>query len=467
MHKRFFKKLPLLLTFCLFTSLLPASGSVLCSANADEIYTKSHRNYGSDGSKGSDGRVGRNGRDGQSQTIFTDGSPVNLELSGQDGEDGEDGRRGYQPHCGSQPRNVNHNIRAPNGGNGGNGGRGGDGGNGGSLNVNYTNLADLRQILVRASGGKGGRGGRSGYGGEGCNCRTRRWEIETCEGTPGTPGHKCTKKTYRCHDGRDGEYGINGSNGNQGRLGTLSIIQGKEPLASDMPTLQSAITELSGKKLDLSKNKWNIRTGAVSLLAPGSVIADEYREFAQRLEGSFQLVWQEKQAIASFANQTATLSLDDNKQVAITFPEDLWIAGSSKTESDLTTFTVNHAIPKKDVTRLAVAEFLGAEQDLTLKIVDLAAKSDAIQSQFRVKMRSRDNSAGFSDYQTVYDGDIPAELVTRDYNRFILALGKLKIPTAALRPGVNVDIEVVATRSLGERSAKQSINWQGTIRRTR
>jgi hypothetical protein len=465
MHKGFFK-LPLLLTFCLFTSFLPASGSVFCSAKADEGYGRNTRNYGTDGSKGSDGRSGRNGRDGQNQTVFIDTSPVNLDLSGQNGEDGEDGRRGDQPHCSGQPDNVDHNVKAPNGGSGGNGGKGGDGGNGGSLNVYYTNLADLRKIFVRSAGGEGGRGGRGGYGGVGCNCRPRSWEIETCQGTPGTPGYKCTKKLYRCRDGRDGEYGNNGKDGNQGRLGTLSIIPGKEPLAGDLQTLQLAVSELTGKQFNLSKNKWNIRTGAASLLAPGSAIADEYREFEQRLEGDFKLVWQDKQAIASFANQTATLSLNDNKQVEITFPEDLWVEGNSKSEANLTTFTVNYAIPKADVTRLAVAEFVGAEQNLNLKIVDLAAKSDIIQTQFWVKLRARDNSAGFSDYQTVYEGNLPTELVTRDYNRFILALGKLKIP-AALTPGVNVDIEVIATRSLGNRSAKQSINWQGAIRRAR
>lgn len=66
-----------------------------------------------------------------------------------------------------------------------------------------------------------------------------------------------------------------------------------------------------------------------------------------------------------------------------------------------------------------------------------------------------------------YEGDIPNELVTRDYNRFTLALGKLKIPDEALRPGINVDIEVVATRSLGIRSAKQTISWQRAIRKPR
>ncbi|MEH2390414.1 MAG: hypothetical protein V7K21_01650 [Nostoc sp.] len=49
---------------------------------------------------------------------------------------------------------------------------------------------------------------------------------------------------------------------------------------------------------------------------------------------------------------------------------------------------MKQAIPKKDVTRLAVAEFANAGQNLNLKIVDLAAKSDAINTQFRMKYRA-------------------------------------------------------------------------------
>ncbi|MBD2203266.1 collagen-like protein [Calothrix sp. FACHB-1219] len=465
MKKGLLHKLPLLLIFCLFTSLLPASGSVFCSASAYDDYRRTDRDYGTDGSKGSDGRSGRSGRNGENQTIVVDGSPVNLDLSGQNGEDGEDGERGDRPSCRNQPDDVSHDIHAPDGGDGGRGGRGGDGGNGGSLTVYYKNLEDLRKISVRATGGDGGRGGRGANGAQGCNCRRRKWEVKTCTGTPGSPDYKCTEKTYRCHDGQDGRTGEDGSDGNRGRLGTLSIVKGKESLAADVPSLQVAVSELAAKQFNLSKNKWNIKTGANVLLAPGSAIADEYREFDQRLEGTFQLVWQDRQPISSFAGQVATINLNDNKQVEVSFPEDLWVDGNSKTEANLTTFTVNNAIAKKDVTRLAVAEFAGAEQNLNLKIVDLAAKSDALQTQFRVKFRAQDNSSGFSDFRTVYEGDIPGNLVTRDYNRFILALGKLPISAPALSPGVNVDIEVIATRSLGGRSAKQSINWQGHIRK--
>ncbi|BAY16428.1 hypothetical protein NIES21_22560 [Anabaenopsis circularis NIES-21] len=457
-------KLPLLLTFCLFTSLLPASVSVLCPAIANNNYL-ANRDYGRDGSAGTSGRSGRDGRDGQNQTIVIDGSSANLDLSGQNGEDGEDGENGYRPDCGYQPEKGNRDIHAADGGAGGHGGKGGNGGNGGSITAYYTNLADLRKILVRATPGEGGRGGRGGNGASGCNCRRRSWEVETCKGTPGSSDYKCTKKRYRCHDGRDGSNGSDGSDGRTGRLGVLSIVNSKEPLAAETPNIKLSIAELTGKQFPLSKNKWNLRTGATSLLAPGSMVADEYREFAQRLEESFQIVWQEKQPSQSFGNQPVTVTLNDGKQVEVTFAEDLWVDGNSKSENNLTTYTVSHAILKQDVTRLAIGEFAGAGENLNLKIVDLAAKSDVLQTKFRVKFRARDNFGGFSDYKIVYSGDVPSEFVTRDYNRFILALGKLKIPEDALSPGTNVDIEVIATRSLGERSAKQTINWQSAIRK--
>lgn len=457
-------KLALLLTLSFFTSSLPTFASVACSKNS---YKQANHYYGDDGRDGRSGREGRSGRPGQNQTVFADGSPMNLDLSGGNGDDGEDGERGYRPNCREQHDYPHRDINAADGGDGGNGGRGGDAGNGGLLTVYYNNLEDLKKIYVRASGGEGGRGGRGASGADGCRCRRHSWQIETCTGTPGSSDHKCTKKTYRCYDGDDGRDGSDGRDGKRGNLGSLSIVKGKETLASDNPKTTLAISELGNKQINLSKNKWNLRNGAGSLLAPGSIIADEYHEFDRRLEGIFQLVWQDKQPISRYGSQNATLTLNDNNQIEIAFAENLWVEGSSTTEANLTKYVVNTAIPKQDVTRLAVSDFADSGQNLNLKIVDLAARSDVINTKFQIKYRVQDGNdfRGFSDYQKVYEGEIPPELVTRDFNRFTLALGKLPIASTALRPGVKVDIEVQVIRSLGTRYAKQTINWQGNVRR--
>ncbi|WP_338026867.1 hypothetical protein [Trichormus azollae] len=66
------------------------------------------------------------------------------------------------------------------------------------------------------------------------------------------------------------------------------------------------------------------------------------------------------------------------------------------------------------MTPLAVSEFSSAGEDLNLKVVDLAAKCDLINTQFKVKNRAKVNFSGAFDYQNFYEGKIPATLVNRD-----------------------------------------------------
>lgn len=457
-------KLLFLLTLSLSAGLsIPTSASGLqeCQGNyqlADGYYNH-HNNYNN---SASDGRSGENGSDGASKTIFANGTPVNLDLSGQDGRDGRDGRDASSPHCGHLDYGKNKDVHATNGKNGGNGGSGGSGGNGGNLTVYYTNLADLKNILIRSRGGKGGIGGRGGNGSNGCDCHEDSWEVETCKGTPGTPEHKCKTKTYHCHDGADGRDGADGGNGKSGNLGILSIVRGNQELQPDRPTMKLPISQLENKSINLSKNKWNTRDGAFALLAPGSIIAEQYREFERRIEGEFQLDWQDRKSAASFADQTVTLSLNDDQQVKIDFSEDLWVSGNYVTQNQSTKYNLVYAIRRQDVTKLKVADFDGSGKNVNLKIVDLGGRADLLQTAFTVKFSTQNGERLYD--RTEYKAKIPSELVTRDYNRYIIALGKLAIPDRALEPGVEVEIELTATRTLGERSAKQTINWKDSIR---
>ncbi|AKG20033.1 hypothetical protein [Calothrix sp. 336/3] len=460
-----------LITISLSASLfLPASASPFqgCQSKSDKVA----RNYDGDRAtlrSSSDrynyaynGRAGANGRNGANKTIFASNTPVNLDLSGGDGEDGEDGDNAPPPDCEDLDYGEKGNIRATSGNNGGNGGRGGNGGNGGNLTVYYQNLADLKNILVLSRGGDGGRGGRGGYGSRGCRCHQRRWEVETCKGTRGTPDYKCKTKTYRCEHGHHGQRGANAENGQSGDLGVLSIIQGNQELQPDNPTMKLPLSQLGNQSVSLSKNLWNTSNGASALLAPGSIIAEQYREFQERILGDFQLNWQERQAFASFGDQTVSLSLDDNQQIKINFPENLWVSGNYVTQGKLTKYNLVHAIRRQDVTKLKVADFAGAGKNLNLKIVDLGGRAEVLQTDFTVKFSTQNGDRFYN--PTHYQAKIPPELVTRDYNRYIIALGKLPIPEAALESGVKVEIELTATRTLGERSAKQTINWQGSIR---
>ena len=104
MLKLILKRISFLLTVSLLVNGLPASASefdtLLCLEKSGKIardYRRDNRDsddygrkyYNRDGDNGSDGRRGRSGRSGRDATVFADGSPVNLDLSGRDGEDGE------------------------------------------------------------------------------------------------------------------------------------------------------------------------------------------------------------------------------------------------------------------------------------------------------------------------------------------------------------------------------------------
>ncbi|OLP18317.1 hypothetical protein BST81_11375 [Leptolyngbya sp. 'hensonii'] len=469
MHSALKVLLPFSLLLMTSVSALPAASSRCADflLLADSSYSTDR-----DGERGYDGREGRIGQGGDDRTIVTNGNSFNLDLSGRDGQDGEDGASGRSPTCYSTPYNVDRTVYAPNGGDGGRGGRGGDGGDGGSLTVYYTNPADLQRIYVRSQGGQAGRGGRGGYGGQGCQCTRRSWEIKTCKGTPGSSDYQCSTQRYRCHDGRDGSRGYDGPDGRLGSLGRLTLIRQKEPLLPDRPTLQVSLSEVQTRSVGLSLNRWKTLRGAAALLAPGSIVADEYREFVERVEGAFQLVWSTRRSAADFANQPVTLVLGEDRQVRVSFPEEIWVEGVPSTQNGLTRYTVTNLVRQSEVTQLKVADFSGRDDSLSFALVDLAGKSDIIQTEFQLTYRAASRSAVGrerfgqpSDYQVGYSGKIPAELVTRDYNRFSLALGKLPIPPDLREPGTVVDLELTITRSFAGRSKTQSLAWSGEIAR--
>ncbi|MDX2100319.1 MAG: hypothetical protein SFW36_21290 [Leptolyngbyaceae cyanobacterium bins.59] len=425
------------------------------------------------GQKGQDGRGGRDGRDGQSginQTIRAEGTSLRLELSGQDGTDGEDGENAENPRCGRIPEETdrNTNFTAAGGGSGGRGGAGGNGGNGGSVTLYYTNRAHLSQIFIRSQGGQPGRAGRGGLGTAGCRCWRSSWTFKRCTGTPGSSDYRCTDTTYRCTDGIDGANGQSGQVGRMGALGKLTLIPRKDPLPPDTPVVTVPLSDALNRTVSLSRNRWQTLRGAIALLAPGSVVDDEYQEFVDRLEGSFQLVWNNSRIPAEVAGQGVTLTLDDNRQVRANFPEELWVEGTATVKDGVTRFAVANVVRQSEVTKLAVSDFTGRDSALNFSLVDLGGQSTLVNTAFRIRYRA-DDSIGpfdrFGSFTTAYEGEIPPDLVKRDYNRFSLAVGKLPIPARYLQPGVKVEIELVATRSFGGRSKQQTLNWQGEVRR--
>ncbi|MEM9271342.1 MAG: collagen-like protein [Cyanobacteria bacterium P01_F01_bin.143] len=461
------KTLPLAFVFLVVPQFVPQNtSSLLCSyyLKAAEIQA-----FGKIGSDSPSGQRGQNGRDSDSLTVFADGSPMTLDLSGENGFVGEDGLQGGESLCEEQPE-ASKNLQASDGGNGGDGGDGGTGGNGGSLTVYTTDKSYLRQIYAIAAGGEGGLGGQGGIGGEGCQCSVPYWNKQTCTGKPGSSKYSCTTEEFQCTDGISGRTGRDGRVGRDGRLGNLTVINLDKSLAPDQPQTTINISELKDRGFTLSKNHWKTRTGASDLLAPGSIIADQYQELVNRQEHTVLLVWDAAQSVRDFSNQRVTLALEREDDVKIAFPEDLWIETNELKRDNITEVFVFNAILEKDVKRLKSEGFSGVEENLQLALVDKANKSDIINTSFSVKYRVSDSTddARFrrvSDYRTKYEGEVPPEAIMQNRDRFTLNLGQLPIPPQYLEANNAVELQLTINRSFGAYSAVQKITVRDVLQR--
>ncbi|MGK7878951.1 MAG: collagen-like protein [Crocosphaera sp.] len=445
----------LLLASSLIVPSLSSSKMCLGMARATEV-----RAFGQTGSNASVGLPGNDGKDSDNLTIFADGSPLTLNLAGQDGQAGQQGQPGEDADCPNQPTGVKHNLLAPSGGNGGNGGNGGDGGNGGYLTVYATDLSQLQPIFVNASGGKGGQSGQGGQGGQGCRCTEPYWALETCSGNPGNTDYRCTTLEFRCQDGKNGANGVSGAFGREGLPGQLTLINLDKPLQADKPAATVSMAALRDKGYLLSKNIWETRNGATNLFAPGSVINDQYLALVQRLERSFLLIWNAPQSFNRFSQEKMTLKYENNQGIQVDIPDSIWLEGTTQKRNNITQFIVYNAIYKNDATRLKSQGLDGRERSLKLTIIDEADQSNLIATKFDITYsvtRSDPRFRPVSDYTTKYEGEIPEDLVVLDGDKFTLNIGQLPIESQYLRSGLGVEVKIVATRTFAGYTDQQTI----------
>ena len=468
MQARFLKQLSLaiaILTIPQFT--YSTAESVLCSSalRAEEV-----QEFGGRGGDGSPGEKGKNGSNSESLTVFADGSPMTLDLSGENGLAGSDGTNGSDAICGNIAEDVQMNLQAANGGNGGDGADGGNGGNGGSLTIYATDKSYLQQIYVIASGGEGGEPGKGGTGGAGCKCPTSYWSQQTCTGKPGSSEYSCTTREYQCRDGFEGRRGRDGRQGRNGRLGVLTLINLDKSLQPDQTQATITVGQLKDRGFTLSKNEWETRTGAASLLAPGSIIADEYQELVARHEHTVLLVWDAPQSVSQFADQRITLKLEGENGVNVTFPDQMWLETSELGRDNITEIFVFNAVLEDDVTRLKSQGISGMGQNLELTLIDQANISNIVTTDFMIKYRvsksyDQARSRRRFDYRTKYEGEVPVSAVNQESDRFTIKLGELPIPPEFLKTGTDIEVQLTANRSFADNSKQQKITVREVIKR--
>ena len=469
MQIRFFSKLSLVIAILSIPHLVTSANiapSLLCSS----VLAAEVESLGEDGERGEDGLKGVNGRNSDNLTVFADGSSMTLDLAGGDGAVGEQGIKGYEAFCDEAEEKAGKNLRGADGGNGGDGGDGGVGGNAGSLTVYTTEKEHLKQIYVIAAGGEGGTPGTAGEGGAGCECDRPYWNEETCFGDPGSANYSCTTEEFQCTDGYSGRKGRDGRKGRNGKIGNLTLINLDKSLSPDFPEVTAPISELKGRGFTLSKNIWQSRDGAASLFAPGSIIADKYKELVTRHEHTVLLVWDAPQPVENFSEKKITLSLKGEDDANIFLPEDLWLETKAVKRDNLTELFVFNAVRTEDVADLTIDGLFGQGTNLELDIFDEAKQSDLIATDFSLKYRvgepsEEKNFFGGSStvYKTKYEGTIPPEAIAKEGSLFTLKLGELPIPPEYLQPGLEVELEVTAKRTLGDNSRAKKLSTRTEI----
>ena len=445
---------------------------------------------------GSYGEDGVDGQDGATRSILPEDLPVRLDLSGSDGSDGRNGAAGRSASCSNNSDSENYDDLGPlpspqtyprNSSRGGSGGNGGDGGDGGSLLVFYRSLEDLSQIFVISNGGRGGEGGRGGPGGRGCrycppNLQAPDIDLpadfpevevpnfEQIKASGDRPSNLSNKDSaLRCITRPGGSSGSAGRDGEEGEKGRLYLVEHGTELKPDQPTQSVRLSSFGqSQPFSLSKNLWQAHRGALMLLAPGSVIAEDYYEYVGRLEQDYVLAWNAPQPATDFRDESVKLTLMQTGEVEILSPENTWLLSQVSTQDGVTQIAIQQAVAREDASQLTWVRLSGQQSNLSVSLIDQARKSDILTTQFQLKYRvardrQTDRPARRTGYVNRYDGPIPLELVERDHQRFTLNLGGLPIDEQYLQAGLDIDIELTAIRSLGDRSAEQKITWRGKV----
>lgn len=434
----------------------------------------SYSSWGSDGQDGRSGRDGRAGRDGFSQTIYADGNSLNLDLAGGNGDDGEDGEHGEDAVCPIYWRQPEQNLQGADGGHGGDGGMGGDGGDGGDLTIFYRQSQDLKNIFVNNLGGQAGISGRGGYGGEGCDCYDEAWQVEVCEweevegaeGETPTREQKCETKTYYCRDGGDGRPGDDGAIARDGAVGNVTLVQNLTAIPMDNPSGVVTVGDLQRSPVTLSKNIWRSQSGLLSKLASGSKVPNDYREYVEFWQVPISLNWQSSQSIQTFSGAQFQFTLGDRRDLAVSQGGSLWLDYDVMQQGNAYKVTVTRAIAASDATSLVRQGLTGTGRELQLKIADLSAHPDWLDTHFRVIYRTRNPNPEFRQgytYTTRYDGVVDGLNVQQNQREFTLNLGALPIEPQYLKQGTAIELEVIAERTFASHSTDQTIRWTGVV----
>lgn len=412
--------------------------------------------FGISGSSGFNGSNGISGENGRNVAVYIDGSPQTLVLNGSDGQNASPGRDGEDAWNCYQDRPA-HDLVGARGGDGGNGGHGGSGGDGGDIILYYKNIADLKKVYIQSIGGRGGQGSYGGREGRPCLCQDYSWYTRHCrdEQRPdGTIARVCYDVMRTCYDGSFGTPGFAGGSGSNGSPGTLTLIKSTQPLPENVTSDSESLARLPGRRVQLAVNQFVTKAGSQALLAPGSILANAYREFTRREVATAEVVWAAPRQAGELGGRTARFSFSSSG-VKLELPQDVWAQVASETHATAqgthTVFTVQQVLLLDEVRNVSFS-VEGKASDVRVRIRDLALQRELLSDALNVTIwKDKSWIVGGDDRQ--FAGAVPAELIRLEGNEIVIDIGKLSVEDAnTFKKGKKIKVKVELTRSFAGHS---------------
>lgn len=386
--------------------------------------------FGNPGMDGRNGNSGENGKNGQNVEVQVNNSSQEINISGQDGQNGSSGERGGEATNCYQPYNVPYNVFGANGGKGGDAGNGGDGGNGGFATLFYQDLNAVKKIKLISKAGKKGVTGSAGSGGYACTCSVPYWNVN---------GY-----TYACYPGSSSQ-GRTAQDGKAGEKGKLRLVKGKT-----IPVEQAAVTQLFTEFLNstqnYSKNIWETKEGALSMLAPGSDVDTKYEFFIKNVQRNLKINWLSSEPAY---NQRVSIAFDGQK-FDIPHRSMLWKT-TSTLENNLYTLNIHKVFYEQDILKFKYENILGEGEDLTVKISDNAEITDTEIKTLLRYMADDPRTGHYPDEQ----GNIPEEFVERDGKFITIYLGKFIKNKSLTEKGFDLKLVIECFRMLDDQYLRQ------------
>ena len=223
-------------------------------------------------------------------------------------------------------------------------------------------------------------------------------------------------------------------------------------LPSDRPFASAGVSRIDGTPYALSKHVWSSRSGSSARLAPGSIVANSYREYQRTVTGTMNVFWDGFFPASRFPSSSATISISDSGSMDIGFSDEIWVEGTKEVSGTTTNFFVSNAVLESDVDDLKSGGLLKTEKDLELIVIDSSGVSEIVNTVWDIKIEAEDRFRR-GRLKKVFDGVVPQNLISSERGRrFVLELGQLDLDTKKLKRNTEVRVTVKARRSFGGKS---------------